>query len=365
MRHTMSKTQEVKTFDRAARPEPVRRSSRLRSLVVQRYSEGKAILTPTAHDCTTAKIFEQAGVEHINVAGAAPTAIWTGEPECGVVTTTEMIHVAHRILGCTSIPGKVSIAQGGNTLATIRAFREYERTGAALIQIEDQPTGHFSGYIPGKEIISLEDMVSKIKAVRYAREDPDIIIAARCDAKLAVGGGMDELLKRCRVYVDAGAESLMPHGMESMDEWELVGREMRKLGVPLIASLSAGLIFTPKDQPKRAMPTVPQLEDMGWTMLNYANHLLHLHMTITQRYIRDLMAAPHDIGRWLEDVMNNGERMGILGLPMWRALEETFENPDKVSSRYKKTREKDNYVYDTLDQARESLGEILRAKGIS
>ena len=354
----------VKTFDSSSQPRPESRPAKLRRLVTERYSQGKAILAPTAHDCVTAKLFEQAGVEHMNVAGAAPTAVWTGEPECGVVTSTEMIDAAHRILGSTCIPGKVSIAQGGTILATIRAFREYERTGAALIQIEDQPSGHFSGYIPGKQIIPTSEMVNKIKAVRYARENPDVIIAARCDAKLAVGGGMEELLRRCHTYVDAGAESLMPHGMETMDEWELMGTEMRKLGVPMIASLSAGLIFTPKDQPKRAVPTVTQLEDMGWTMLNYANHLLHLHMTITQRYLQSLMNPPHDIGRWLEDVMDNGERMGVLGLPMWRALEEAFENPDKVESRYKNTREKDNYVYRTLDKARNELNQALKEKNI-
>src|SRR5690554_3346439 len=229
---------EVKTFGNAELPRKKRKSTRLRELVAERYSQGKAILAPTAHDCVTTRIFERNGVEHINVAGAGPTAVWTGEPECGVVTSTEMINVADRILGCTEIPGKVSIAQGGNMLAIIRAFREYEKTGAALIQIEDQPTGHFSGYIPGKQVIPVDEMVRKIKAVRYAREDPDVIIAARCDAKLAVGGGMDELLRRCHAYVEAGAESLMPHGMETMEEWELVGAEMRKLGVPMIASLS-------------------------------------------------------------------------------------------------------------------------------
>ena len=249
-------------------------------------------------------------------------------------------------------------------LAIIRAFREYEKTGAALIQIEDQPTGHFSGYIPGKQVIPVDEMVRKIKAVRYAREDPDVIVAARCDAKLAVGGGMDELLRRCHAYVEAGAESLMPHGMETMEEWQRVGAEMRKLGVPMIASLSAGLIFTPKDQPKRAVPTVEQLEDMGWTMLNYANHLVQIHMTLTQRYIESLMNAPHDISRWLEDVMDNGERMGVLGLPIWRALEETFEDPEKVSSRYQSVRSKDNYVYRTLDAARAAVDEALKEKNL-
>ena len=156
----------------------------------------------------------------------------------------------------------------------------------------------------------------------------------------------------------------MPHGMETMDEWAFVGAEMRKLGVPMIASLSAGLIFTPKDQPKRSMPTVEQLEDMGWTMLNYANHLLHIHMTLTQQYVRSLMEAPHDIGQWLEGVMDNGERMGILGLPVWRALEETFENPDKVAARYKSVRNKDNYVYRTLDEARKAVDQVMREKKI-
>lgn len=346
--------------------EPViRKSTRLRRLIVERYAQGRAIIAPTAHDCVTAKLFEKAGVEHINVAGAAPTAIWTGEPECGVVTSTEMIEVAHRILGSTNIPGKVSIAQGGTTLATIRAFREYERTGAALIQLEDQPTGHFSGFVPGKQIIPTSEMVKKIQAARYAREDPDVIIAARCDAKLAVGGGMDELLRRCDAYVEAGAEVILAHGMETMDEWERVGCHMQKLGVPLMASLSAGLIFTPPDQPKRAVPTVKQLEEMGWTLLNYANHLLHMHMTITQRYIRDLMAEPHDISRWFEDVMDNGERMQTLGLSTWRALEELFMPADEVSARYAKVRDVDNYVYSELDEAKDEVQDILRQKGIT
>ena len=95
---------EVKTFGNADLPRKKRKSTRLRELVAERYSEGKAILAPTAHDCVTAKIFERNGVEHINVAGAGPTAVWTGEPECGVVTSTEMINVADRILGCTEIP---------------------------------------------------------------------------------------------------------------------------------------------------------------------------------------------------------------------------------------------------------------------
>lgn len=351
---------------RESTQQPVeRRSTRLRRLVRERYSQGRAILAPTAHDCTVAKIFERAGVEHINVAGAGPTAIWTGEPECGVVTSTEMAAVAYRILGSVRTPGKVAIAQGGNALNVVRAFREYERAGAAMIQIEDQASGHFGGYIPGKQLVSIDEMTGKIRAAKYAREDPDVIIAARCDAKLAVGGGIDEMLKRCEAYVDAGAEMLMPHGIETFAEWELVGARLRRIGVPLIASLSAGLIFTPADQPKRAVPTVVQLEEMGWTILNYANHLLHVHMTITAKYISALMRPPHDVREWVSGVIDNGERMDILGLPTWRAIEEAFMPRTHTQQRYADVRDSDKYVYETLDDARAQLLRRLKEKGIT
>ncbi len=342
-----------------------RKSTRLRRLVRERYSQGKAILAPTAHDCAIAKIFEMSGVEHINVAGAAPTAVWTGEPECGVVTWTEMASVADRILGCVETPGKVSIAQGGNALTLVRAFREYERAGAAMIQIEDQASGHLGGYIPGKQLISITEMTGKIRAARFARQDQDVIIAVRCDAKLAVGGGIDEMVRRCKAYVDAGAEMLMPHGLETMAEWAQIGSEMRKLGVPLIASLSAGLIFTPDGQPKRDVPTVKQLEDMGWTVLNFANHLLHAHMTITVNYIKAMMTPPHDVSAWISGVMDNGERMDILGLSTWRAIEEAFMPSEHIQSRYVSVRERDNYVYRGIDAARARVSNTMASKGLT
>src|SRR5688572_18133225 len=119
-----------------ARPaHPVRKTTALRNLIRERHASGKSIICPTAHDCVTAKLIEQCGFEFINVAGAAPTAVWTGEPECGVVTVTELAFAAARILGCVSIPGKANVAQGGNALNVIRAVREYERAGVALVQL--------------------------------------------------------------------------------------------------------------------------------------------------------------------------------------------------------------------------------------
>jgi 2-methylisocitrate lyase-like PEP mutase family enzyme len=340
------------------------KASKLRQLISHRFSEGKSIICPTAHDCVTAKMWERAGCEFINVAGAAPTAVWTGEPECGVVTMTELANAAYRILSSVEIPGKVNIAQGGNALNVVRATREYEHAGAALMQIEDQASGHFGGFVPGKQVISIEEMAGRIQAACYAREDRDILVAARTDAKLAVNGGIQEMIKRCHAYVDAGAELLMPHGIETIDEWRSLGVELRKIGVPLIASLSAGLLFTPANQPRRDLLTPSQLADMGWTVLAYANHVLHIQMTVARDYMRDLMTPPHDISRWFENMMDNGERMAILGMPEWRAIEEIFMPREHTAERYSKVRPEDSYVYDSLDEARRSVRATMKRKGV-
>jgi hypothetical protein len=109
---------------------------------------------------------------------------------------------------------------------------------------------------------------------------------------------------------------------------------------------------------------VQQLESMGWTLLNYANHLLHIQMTVTQDYLRQLMTAPHDITEWIGKVIDNGERNAVLGLPVWRALEEAFLPSERVRQRYARVRDVDNYVYDDLDRAREAVREVLARKGI-
>jgi 2,3-dimethylmalate lyase len=212
--------------------------------------------------------------------------------------------------------------------------------------------------------VSVEEMAGKIRAARYAREDPDLMIAARTDAKLGQGGGFEELLRRCAAYVEAGAEVVMPHGLETAQEWSRAAESLRPLGVPLIASLSAGLLFTPKAQRSADHPSFAQLEDMGWTILAYANHILHIQLTAAREYLDDLMQPPHDISRWVDRVMDNGERNRILGLSTWRALEEQFVPGDEVKQRYAAARKQDDYVYRDLEEARARVREELIRKGI-
>lgn len=340
------------------------RASRLRMLLRDRFSAGRVVLCPGVHDCLSAKLVEHVGFEHFNVAGAGPTAAWAGEPELGVVTMTEMWYAAYRMLNTVTIPGKVAAAQGGNALNLIRAVREYERAGAAMIQLEDQTSGHYSGFIPGKQVVSTEEMVGKIRAARYARVDEDVLIAVRCDAKLAANGGLEEMFTRCQAYVDAGAEVLMPHGIgDDLEEWKRVAEKLRPLGVPLIANLNAALLFTPKGQETRPFPTAQQLEDMGWTILSYVNHLTHIFMFTGLDYLTELKETG-DVSEWRDRVIDFGKRNEIFGLPRWRACEEEFVPTELRSGAVASARKQDQYVYRELDSELQSLREELEARGI-
>ena len=88
-------------------------------------------------------------------------------------------------------------------------------------------------------------------------------------------------------------------------------------------------------------------------------------MKITKDYVKDLLAEPHDISRWLDQVIDNGERNAVLGLSLWRALEEQFLPAERVRERYRGVRPQDDYVYRDLDEARKSVDKRMRSKGLA
>ncbi len=95
--------------------------------------------------------------------------------------------------------------------------------------------------------------------------------------------------------------------------------------------------FAPENS-SRSVSGAPRLDPArgAWvTIMTYANHLLHLHMKITKDYVKDLLAEPHDISRWLDQVIDNGELNAVLGLSLWRALEGQFLPAERVRERYR------------------------------
>jgi len=140
-------------------------ASRFRDLLNQH----RMIVAPGAYDCITAKLIEQAGFTAVYMTGAG-TAASLGYPDFGLVTMSEMVANAGRLVAAVGVPVIADADTGyGNELNVFRTVREFESRGVAGIHIEDQEFPKKCGHLEGKQVIPREDYLAKIRAAIAAR----------------------------------------------------------------------------------------------------------------------------------------------------------------------------------------------------
>jgi 2-methylisocitrate lyase-like PEP mutase family enzyme len=165
--------------------------------------------------------------------GYGATASMLGLPDAGLATYSDMVGRAEMICSVIDTPLIADADTGyGGLINVQRTVRGYEAAGVAAIQIEDQEMPKKCGHTPGRRVVPAEDMVLKIKVAAEARRDPDTMIVARTDARTA--HGLDEALRRARLYEDAGADIIFVESPESEAELERIGKEVSK---PLLANM--------------------------------------------------------------------------------------------------------------------------------
>ncbi len=175
----------------------MKQSSAFRNLM----GSDQIIVAPGAYDGVTARLIEHAGFPAVYMTGAG-TAATLGYPDLGLVTMTEMVANAATLARSVNIPVIADADTGyGNELNVTRAVREYESRGVAGIHIEDQVAPKRCGHLDGKEIISADEFVAKIRAAVAARRDPDFVIIARTDARAVAG--FDEAIARANAAMAA------------------------------------------------------------------------------------------------------------------------------------------------------------------
>ncbi len=174
------------------------------------------IVAPFVYDCLQAKIAERTGFDAVYMTGFG-TAAARGFPDLGLMTMTEMVQNVRAIAHAVKVPVICDADTGyGNPLNVWRTVREYEDAGAAAQHIEDQVWPKKCGFLAGKQVIPMEDMVPKVRAACDARRDPAFVIIARTDA-LAVNG-WDDVVRRCRAYHAAGADLLFVDGIRTLED---------------------------------------------------------------------------------------------------------------------------------------------------
>ena len=185
---------------------------------------------PGTHDALSALLARDAGFEALYLSGAALSASM-GLPDLGVITMEELVSSSRRIAVTSGLPLIVDGDTGyGEALNVMRLVRELETAGAAAVQIEDQPLPKKCGHLSDKRLIPMDDMARKVEAARRARED--LLIIARTDAASV---GLDEALKRAKLYVEAGADVIFPEALTSDEDFKRFAGEIE---VPLLANMT-------------------------------------------------------------------------------------------------------------------------------
>lgn len=174
------------------------------------------LIAPGAYDGASAMLIEAAGYEAAYMTGAGVSSTY-GLPDYGLLTQTEMTEQAGRIASSVRLPVIVDADTGyGNELNVTRTVRLFEQRGVAGLHIEDQVSPKRCGHLTGKEIVSRQEFLLKIRAALAARDDPDLMIIARTDARGVVD--FDEAIWRANAAIDAGADMAFVEAPRSVEE---------------------------------------------------------------------------------------------------------------------------------------------------
>jgi 2-methylisocitrate lyase-like PEP mutase family enzyme len=271
----------------------------------------RGVLVPGAFNALSARVVEDLGFEAIYVTGAGVTNMWFGLPDQGFMGLHEIADHTARIRDAVSLPLIVDADTGfGNALNVRHTVRVLERAGADCIQFEDQVAPKRCGHFSGKEVISTEEAVAKIKAAVDARIDPDLLIMARTDA--CAVQGFDAAVERAHRFSEAGADILFVEAVRSADE---IRRLPQLLDKPQLMNMVIG--------GKTPIFGTDELGQLGYGIVLYANAALQGAVAGMQKALTVL----RDTRRLDEDptlVVSFQERQRLVGKPAWDVLETRY-----------------------------------------
>lgn len=279
----------------------------LKSMVEAR----RGMLVPGAFNALSAKVIEDLGFEAIYVTGAGVTNMWFGMPDQGFMGLSEIADHTARIRDAVSVPLIVDADTGfGNALNVHHTVRTLERAGADCIQFEDQVAPKRCGHFSGKEVISTEEAVSKIKAAVDARRDSDLMIMARTDA--AATHGFEAAVERAQRFAEAGADILFVEAVTTAAEIRALPLRLNK---PQLMNMVIG--------GKTPIFNANELAEMGYGIVLYANAALQGALTGMQKalaVLRDEKEVQESSGL----VTSFAERQRLVDKPHWDKLEKRY-----------------------------------------
>jgi len=213
------------------------------------------VVAPGAYDGLSARLVARAGFPAIYASGGA-IARSTGVPDLQLLPVTAIADRFASMADAVDVPIVADADTGyGNALNAQAAAR----AGVAAFHLEDQTFPKRCGHYDDKSLVPVAEMVSKLKAVRDALQDPDFVVIARTDA-IAVEG-FAAAIDRASAYLAAGADVSFVEAPTSEAEiaeiakrlpgWKLInmfeGGKTPLLPVSRLQALGYRLVIIPSD----------------------------------------------------------------------------------------------------------------------
>lgn len=275
----------------------------------QLLGRGSLAMAPGAADALSARLIEQAGFPLCYFTAAGFSNSQFAFPDVGLVTLSEVADQIRRITEAIAVP---LIADGdtghGNALNVMRTVREFERAGAAGIQLEDQVTPKRCGHFDGKLIVPIEEMRGKLRAAAEARRSDDFVVIARTDARAVDGFGA--AIDRAAAYAEAGADVLFIEAPQSIDELERIPR--------LLPARPHIVNVTPSG--KTPLLSATRLEQLGYRIAIFPNLALQVAMKAVRDAL-DQLRATGDLESLAPQLISWKERQELVRLPEVEAME--------------------------------------------
>lgn len=176
----------------------------------------------------------RAGFKSIYLSGSGVATASYGLPDLGMTSLADVLVDVNRICAVSDLPLLVDCDTGwGGALSIARAIIEIERAGAAGVHIEDQVQEKRCGHLPGKQIVSSDEMCDRLKAAVDARYESEFVIVARTDA--LASETMSKVIDRATAYVESGADVIFLEAVKEIEQYSVL---KKSVNVPILANIT-------------------------------------------------------------------------------------------------------------------------------
>jgi 2-methylisocitrate lyase-like PEP mutase family enzyme len=302
----------------------MKKSTVLRNAIMAR----RAVVVPGCHDALSAKAIEACGFEAIQISGYGLAGSLLAKPDVGLVQMKDVLDLTWNIAQATGIPVMADVdTGGGNAVNAAWITERLIAMGVAGMNLEDQVFPKRCGHMAGKEVISAEEMAGKVQACVETRNrlDQDFIINARTDAFSV--HGLDEALRRCNMYLEAGADLAFIDGIKAKAD---IQRAVERLEGPLSVNLMDAISGM-----KTELVPIPELARMGVGRVSIPVASIMVAHKALMNFFAALKKSPTGIlagqTQW---VSSFEEYTDFVGLKDYRKLENQYLPAQHLDEKY-------------------------------